>query len=112
MPFPSFPTVGGDNNAWGTKLNAVLTFFQAVFNSDGTLKTASLDSTIGTAAALDVDTDGTLTADSDSKVASQKAVKTYADAAKSAAESASIPSSYLDTDGTMAADSDAKVASQ
>lgn len=34
---------------------------------------------LGTAAALDVDTDGTLAANSDSKLASQKATKTYVD---------------------------------
>lgn len=36
--------------------------------------------TLGTAAALDVDTDGTLAANSDSKIATQKAVKTYVNA--------------------------------
>ncbi len=50
------------------------------------------------------DIDGTLAANSDTKYASQKAVKTYADT--------KLPSSYLDTDGTLAANSDAKVPSQ
>lgn len=36
--------------------------------------------TLGTASALAVDTDGTLTADSDTRVATQKATKTYVDA--------------------------------
>jgi len=48
-----------------------------------------------------IDTDGTLAADSDTLIASQKATKTYA-----------MPFTYLDTDVTLAADSDAKVASQ
>ena len=51
-----------------------------------------------------LDTDGTLAANSDTRVASQKAGKTYADT--------KIPTSYLDTDGTLTADSDVKVASQ
>ncbi len=51
-----------------------------------------------------LDTDGTLAANSDTKVASQKATKTYADT--------KMLASYLDTDGTAAANSDTKVASQ
>lgn len=51
-----------------------------------------------------LDTDGTLAANSDTKVASQKATKTYADT--------KMPASYLDTDITLAANSDTKVPSQ
>lgn len=51
-----------------------------------------------------VDTDGTLAGNSDKKIASQKATKTYADT--------KVPNSYLDTDGTLAANSDSKVATQ
>jgi len=51
-----------------------------------------------------LDTDGTMAANSATVVASQSAVKTYADT--------KIPSSYLDTDGTLAANSDTKVATQ
>lgn len=51
-----------------------------------------------------LDTDGTLAANGTDKVASQSAVKTYADT--------KIPSSYLDTDGTLAANSDTKLATQ
>lgn len=50
------------------------------------------------------DTDGTLSANSDTKYASQKATKTYADT--------KIASSYLDTDGTLSANSDSKIATQ
>ncbi len=50
------------------------------------------------------DTDGTLAANSDSKIATQKATKTYADT--------KIASSYLDTDGTLAGNSDTKIATQ
>lgn len=48
-----------------------------------------------------LDTDGTLAANSDVKIASQKAVKTYA-----------VPLTYLDTDVTLAANSDTKIATQ
>ena len=48
-----------------------------------------------------IDTDGTLAANSDIKVASQKATKTFA-----------MPATYLDTDVTLAADSDVKIATQ
>ncbi len=51
-----------------------------------------------------LDTDGTLAGNSDVKVASQKATKTYADL--------KIPLTYLDTDGTLAGNSDTKIASQ
>lgn len=43
---------------------------------------------LGTVATLDSDTDGTLAANSDSKVATQKATKTYADAAAAAVNGA------------------------
>jgi hypothetical protein len=48
-----------------------------------------------------LDTDGALAANSDAKVPSQKAVKTFA-----------LPASYLDTDSSFAANSDSKVPSQ
>ena len=51
-----------------------------------------------------LDTDTALAANSDTKVATQKATKAYADT--------KIPSSYLDTDTTLAANSDTKVATQ
>ena len=85
-----------------------------------------------------LDTDGALAANSDSKVASQKAVKTYVNAnsippsrtvngkalsqditlaaldigLSNVTNTAQIPISYLDTDGALAANSDSKVASQ
>jgi len=75
-----------------------------------------------------LDTDGTLAADSDARIATQKATKTYVDAAVSGvatlpiAESdvtglvadlaAKLDDSQLDTDGTLSANSDAKIASQ
>lgn len=57
-----------------------------------------------------LDTDGTLAAESDTKVATQKAVKTYADAM--VLSGGGIPLGYLDTDDTLAADSDTRVPSQ
>jgi hypothetical protein len=48
--------------------------------------------------------DGTLASNSDAKIPTEKAVKTYADT--------KIPSTFLDTDGTLAANSDSKVATQ
>lgn len=49
-------------------------------------------------------TDGSLASNSDAKVPTEKAVKTYADT--------KLPSSYLDTDSALAANSDTKIASQ
>lgn len=51
-----------------------------------------------------LDTDGTLTANSDTMLATQKATKTYADT--------KIASTTLDTDGTLTANSDTKLATQ
>ena len=51
-----------------------------------------------------IDTDTALTANSDTKIASQKATKTYSDT--------KIASTYLDTDTTLAANSDSKIATQ
>jgi hypothetical protein len=65
-------------------------------------------SNVVTTAALS--TDGTLVASSDALVATQKAVKTYADAM--VLSGGGIPLGYLDTDVTLAADSDTKVPSQ
>lgn len=56
-----------------------------------------------------LDTDPTLAANSDVRIATQKATKAYADAV---AAGGGIPMGYLDTDGTLAANSDVKVASQ
>lgn len=55
-----------------------------------------------------IDIDGTLAANSDGRFATQKAVKTYADAIAGAG----VPIGYLDTDGTLAANSDTRVATQ
>lgn len=56
-----------------------------------------------------LDTDDTLAANSDTKVASQQATKAYVDGQIGGS---AIPMSYLDTDDTLAANSDTKVASQ
>lgn len=55
------PTPGGDDGVWGDILND---FLKVAHNDDGTIK---------------LDTDGTLAANSDTKIASQKAIKTYVD---------------------------------
>lgn len=57
-----------------------------------------------------ISTSGTLAENSDTKIPSQKAVKTYADAM--VLSGGGIPLGYLDTDGTLAANSDTHVASQ
>lgn len=57
-----------------------------------------------------IDTDVTLAAESDVKVPSQKAIKTYADAM--VLTGGGIPLGYLDTDNTLAANSDTRVPSQ
>jgi hypothetical protein len=54
------------------------------------------------------DTDGTLAANSDSKYATQKAIKTYVDAAVALR----IALTYLDTDTALTANSDVKIATQ
>lgn len=59
-----------------------------------------------------LDTDDALAADSDEKVASQKAVKALVTAERAAAEAASIPLSYLDADDTFTANSNTRVPSQ
>lgn len=51
-----------------------------------------------------LDTDTALAANSDSKLATQKATKTYADT--------KVPATYLDADGTLTANSDVKLATQ
>jgi len=57
-----------------------------------------------------LDTDVALAADSNVKVATQKATKAYVDAA--VITGGGIPIGYLDTDTTLSADSDTKVSSQ
>jgi hypothetical protein len=66
----------------------------------------------GLSATLDVD--GTLAANSDTRVASQKATKTYvgAETTRATAAEATKPTATLDVDGTLAANSDTRVASQ
>ena len=54
------------------------------------------------------DTDGTLAANSDSKYATQKAVKTYI----TTVAATKLPTSYLDTDTALTANSDTKIPSQ
>lgn len=73
----------------------------------------NLNPGIGSVSAT-IDTDGTLAANSDTRIASQKATKTYVDAEKTralAAEAAK-PTATLDTDTTLAANSDTRVPSQ
>jgi hypothetical protein len=72
--------------------------------SKGTFSATGIKQVFMGLPAAALDTDGTLAADSDAKIATQKAVKTYADT--------KIAASYIDTDGTLAADSDAKIATQ
>lgn len=67
------------------------------------LDTGDIDG-LGTVAELDKDIDGTLAADSDSKVATQKAVKTYVDVSIAlAALSADIQAALVGTNGTPSA---------
>ena|GEM_PF-6747973 len=93
------PTPGSDDGTWGDILND---FLSVEHNSDGRLKnvarpsdvTGSLQKSsnlsdlasassartnlgLGSSATLNIDTDGTLAANSDSRLATQKAIKTY-----------------------------------
>lgn len=114
---PSWESAGGGSPTWGsitgtlsaqTDLDTALTARELISNKD---------------------TDGTLTANSDTKYASQKATKTYADgkvandltASTTVAPSKSAVNTALalkedlankDTDGTLSANSDTKYASQ
>lgn len=69
------PTVNSDDGTWGGILND---FLSQAHNADGSLKGASVSSA-GAEMTVNKDTDGTLAANSDTKYASQKAVKTYVD---------------------------------
>ncbi len=71
------PIPGSDAGTWGDILND---FLNQAHNSDGSLKTSALSSS-GAELVANKDTDGTLAANSDTKYPSQKAVKTYVDAA-------------------------------
>jgi hypothetical protein len=87
-------------------LNTIITTFKA---SSSDVTTGSSDLKIVTPkslkdAGLTIDVDGTFAANSDLKIPSQKASKTYADT--------KIASSYLDIDGTFASNSDLKVPTQ
>jgi hypothetical protein len=66
--------------------------------------------------AADLDVDGTLAANSDTKIASQKATKTYVDTGLSGKQASlgftAENSANKDTDGTLAANSDVRYASQ
>jgi hypothetical protein len=64
------------------------------------------DAALGTAAALDVDVDDTLAADSDTLVPSQHAVKSYVDAAVVGAGGASVLDDLTDVDAAAPADGD------
>lgn len=96
------PQSGQDEGEWGNLLNA---FLLVEHNNDGTLKSVARPDNVVTSVAgktgavgltksdvgltavtddtqvkaSDVDTDDTMAADSDTKVPSQKAVKTYVD---------------------------------
>lgn len=74
------PKPGGDNGKWGNILNE---FLLHQHNSDGSHALTAADIGLGNVTndqqlkASALDTDPTLAADSDSRVASQKAIKTY-----------------------------------
>lgn len=70
------PIVDSDDGTWGDILNDFLAI--SLNNPDGTLKSSAV-SAAGAEMTTNKDTDGTLAANSDTKYASQKAVKTYAD---------------------------------
>ncbi|HSI15697.1 MAG TPA: glycosyl hydrolase family 28-related protein [Chthoniobacter sp.] len=91
-------------NAWNGTVGTVTSRTFIKRQLGGTWFYTAID---GTAAYLDSDTDGTLAANSDSKIATQKAVKTYADAhapigasySASCAVAVNIPGSYATCTG-------------
>lgn len=98
-------TLAANSDAKVASQKATKTYVDAAKAS--AIATAEAYADVGDALQLhasQLDTDGALTANSDAKVASQKATKTYADT--------KVPLSYLDTDTALAANSDVKVATQ
>jgi hypothetical protein len=67
---------------------------------------------LGSAALVTLDVDGTLAANSDSNISSQKAVKTYVTTSISALALGTASTAAIDTDGSLAANSDTRVPSQ
>jgi hypothetical protein len=102
------------NTRTGAVILAAGTNVTITESPDGTFTLASTGGGVDTDAFVPstyLDTDTALAADSDVKVATQKATKAYVDGAVSDTD-AFVPSTYLDTDTALAADSDVKVATQ
>lgn len=110
----TFPTgvVSLTNPSSGTLMSVVSHADQHVKANDEieAIETALGANLANVVVAADLDTDTMLAANSDTKVATQKAVKAYADAI--VLSGGGIPIGYLDTDGTLAGNSDVKVATQ
>ncbi len=92
------------NTALGKSLSADVTLPTAddipVFTGIGRQVTGKTTAELGLALSADLDTDGTLAANSDTKYPSQKAVKTYADT-KQAADATLTALAGLDTTGGL-----------
>lgn len=83
-----------------------------IFDGADWISFASINPTSNEVILSAVDTDTTLAANSDIRLASQKAVKAYADSVAADAAADSVPLLYLDTDITLSANSDTKVPTQ
>jgi hypothetical protein len=90
------PVPGSDDGTWGDVLND---FLLVAHNDDGTLVTSALDDA-GAVLTTDIDTDTSLTANSDTKIASQKATKTYVDSAITGSVG-TMPYDSVSTDTTL-----------
>jgi hypothetical protein len=97
-------TVSGNINITGNENIGGNSVINGTANIGGIITAGNNVNITGNVSAANFDTDGTLAANSNTKIATQRATRTYADT--------KLPNTYLDIDGTLAANSDVKIPSQ